>query len=553
MGNFLLGNFERVALTGEPGPGNIVGKPEKWLGHMVVAPPFEAHTALDFVGPPGSVSGLYYSLFFQLGKWEYYVQKADEWIEVSPVHAQYYQLTHKQKEDLEGRIKTGLQSVSQAVADLELILHDKRKYEEFLRYMGYRTPKETPGEHNEKEKDEEKKHKHPDGEDALCLEADNDDKARKAREKRVDNHSLKAVFVDQVDVHTGDGISMRSIISRWPTLILDFMRLDDEDMDISKVASKLDISRAEAVVLITKNKLYQEWKRLFLGNIKDRYERISQLSRGRQKSVDAYRDWLKPVIARHKLIDEGLATPGGRSSYRTAFVSAGGHAVSTSHLDIWVWKDFTSPEFFKGGSEDIARLTQGKLENWRLSPYDKWTKNNLIFHKKHGLVADHKWITDAWVRQKLKEMYDRRWLTRHKLYYSFFIISLDKTNMRTSTGDEFEDGYFDVNMIVMSQNAMFAKLLELEAKKEEFEDYVNNLLGLPTPKKGQAFNPSQKDRLGPAKNFFDWFSLNFQFFKRGPYEHDFDERLTKYYFKPIAEERYSVIVGFLKSKAGMGK
>lgn len=475
------------------------------LGHCVAFGPLEGHTKLDFTGPPGTSSSIYFSLVFQLPKWEMKVAKFDEAIEVTPVHAQYYQLTTKQKEELENKIKTGLGQVAQSISDYELLRHDARKYQEFLNYF-----------------------------------------------EGKDEHSLKAVFIDQVDMHTGD-VAMRNIVQRWPTLIHDFQRLTDEDLEVDKVKERLKVSKAEAIVLITKNKLYQEWKRLFLGNIKDRYERISQLSRGRQKSVDAYRDWLKPVIARHKLIDEGLATPGGRSSYRTAFVSAGGHAVSTSHLDIWVWKDFTSPEFFKGGSEDIARLTQGKLENWRLSPYDKWTKNNLIFHKKHGLVADHKWITDAWVRQKLKEMYDRRWLTRHKLYYSFFIISLDKTNMRTSTGDEFEDGYFDVNMIVMSQNAMFAKLLELEAKKEEFEDYVNNLLGLPTPKKGQAFNPSQKDRLGPAKNFFDWFSLNFQFFKRGPYEHDFDERLTKYYFKPIAEERYSVIVGFLKSKAGMGK
>lgn len=551
MGTFILGDFSRKPLTGEVKNTKVLNL-IKSIGHVVVGAPFEARTAIDFTGPPGSVSGVYYSLMFQLGKWEFQVQKANESIEVSPVHAQYYQLTHKQKEELETRIKSGLQSVSQAVADLELILHDKRKYEEFLRYMGYRTPKETSNEH--KFKDESKNHNHTaEDENELCLQADEDEKAKKEREKRVDNHSLKAVFIDQVDFHTGDGISMRSIISRWPTLIIDFMKLKDEDMNIDKVAAALDISRAEAVVLVTKNKLYQEWKRLFLGNLKDRYTRIQTMHRARAKSVEEYKNWLKPIIARHKLIEEGLSDAGTRQAARTSFMTAGGHAVSSASIEIWTWKDFGAPEFFKGGTEDIAKFTTAKEPwKWKISAYDNWTKKNLIFHKEHGLVKDYPWITDEWVKEKIKEMYDEGWLIRHKHYYSFFIIKLDKTNMRMQTGDELEDGVFDVNMVLMSQNAMFAKLLELKAIKESFEDYVNNLLGFATPKKGKRLDLGEKERLKGAKDFLDWFSLNFQFFKRGPYERDWDERITKYYFANAAD-RYNSIVGFIKSKIGMGQ
>jgi hypothetical protein len=554
MGKFILGDFSRKALTGESVSG-VHEKTRDWLGHAVVAPPFEAHTLIDFTGPPGSVSGVYYSLMFQLGKWEYLVQKADEWIEVSPVHAQYYQLTHKQKEDLEGRIKAGLQSVSQSVADLELILHDKRKYEEFLRYMGYRTPKETKDEHFDK--DDKKRHEHLFGEDELCFEVDADDKPRKMREARADNHALKAVFVDQVDIHTGDGISMRSIVSRWPTLIIDFMKLKDDEMDVDKIADekRLDISKAEAVVLITKNKLFVQWKQLFLANLKDRYTRILMISKAREKSVEEYRNWLKPIIARHRLIEEGLSDAGDqRKKIRTSFIMAGNHAVSSSNIEIWVWKDFASPEYFKGGSEDIARMTSGKDESkWKLSPYDAWTKKNFIFDKDQGLIADHPWITEAWVKEQLSDFYKTGWLMRHKLYYSFFIIGLNKTNMRMPTGDEIEDGMFDVNLIVMSQNAMFAKLLELRAKQVEFDDYTNNLLGIQTPKKGKRPGIDEKNRLENVKKFFEYFSLNFQFFKAGPYESDFEDRLTKYYFAPIAGDRYATIVGFIKSKIGMGK
>ncbi len=547
MGEFILGNFARKALTGEPArPGNKTVIPKEWLGHCLVAAPLEAHTLIDFTGQPGSTSGVYYSLMFQLGKWEYQVQKAEESIEVSPVHAQYYNLTHKQKEDLEGRIKAGLQSVSQSVADLELIMHDKRKYEEFLRYMGYRTAAETKGDH--------KDHTHAENSNELCFEVDLNDKLKKKREELADNHSLKAVFIDQVDVHTGDGISIKSIVSRWPTLIIDFMKMSDTDMDTSKVSETLDISKAEAVVLITKNKLYIEWKRLFLENLKDRYLRIMGVLRAREKSVIEYKEWLKPLIARHKLINEGLSNPGSWGAARTSFITAGGQAVSSSKIEIWVWKDFTPPEFFKSGSEDIAKIVDNKdPAKWKISPYDDWTKKNLIFHKDHGLIRDFPWITDEWIKVQLKDFFNTNWMIKGKFYYSFFIIGIDRTNVKTPTGDEIEDGMFDINMIVLSQNAMFVKLLELRAKQTTFENYVNNLLGTETLIQGKPADITEKDRLKSIRDFFDWFSLNFQFMKRGPYEKGFEDRITKYYLAPIASDRYGAIVGFIKQKIGMGK
>jgi hypothetical protein len=547
MGEFVLGSFARKDLTGEPlKPENKNVLPKEWLGHCLVAAPLEAHTVIDFTGPPGSVSGIYYSLMFQLRKWEYQVQKADEFIEVSPVHAQYYNLTHKQKEDLEGRIKSGLQSVSQSVADYELIFHDKRKYEEFLRYMGYRTPLETPNQH--------KDHKHAENSTELCLEVDSDEKSRKQRESLIDNHSLKAIFIDQVDVHTGDGISIKSIVSRWPTLIIDFMKMSDNDMDVDKVSSALDISKAEAVVLITKNKLYQEWKRLFMDNLKGRYFRITELLKARESSMKEYKEWLKPLIARHKLINEGLSSESNRKSTLTSFITAGGQAVSSSHLEIWVWKDFTPPEFFKAGSELNARQFMGKPHEWKLTPYDDWTKKNLIFHKKNGLVRDYNWITDDWCKKQMQSFYDGGWLVPRKLYYSFFIVSIDRTNMKSPTGEELEDGMFDVNMVVMSQNAMLAKLLELRAKQHEFEQYVSSLVGMPERVEGKPVKIDKKDSpLKPVQNFFNWFSLDFRFMKRGPYEKDFEDRITKYYLAPIAGDRYGAIVGFIKSKIGMGK
>ncbi len=286
-------NFVKDPVSGDvKGIGAVFSGPKNpWLGHALIASPYESHMTLDFTGPPGASSGIYYALAFQLGKWEHNVHKIDEWVEVSPVHAQFYQLTIKQKEDLENKIKSGLGSAAQAVADLELLLHDKRKYEEMLHYMGYES-------------------KVIDGEEQIDFSVDSDDKKRKEREKRVDNHSLKAMFIDQVDIHTGEGISMRSIVSRWPTLISDYQRMADEDMNPDKVKDKLGVSKAEGVVLVTKNKLFLEWKKLFLPEVKARYVRIMELVRSRRTSVEQYKEWLKPVIARHKLLKEGLGSAG---------------------------------------------------------------------------------------------------------------------------------------------------------------------------------------------------------------------------------------------------
>lgn len=542
---YIMDNFDKDPVTGvlmNKALNEKVGPGGEWIGHILAGSPFEARVSLDYTGALGSVSRIYYQLMFQLGKWEYLVQKADEWIEVSPVHAQYYQLTQRQKEELEGKIKQGLGSVSQSVADLELLMHDKRKYEEMLRYLGYRTPKEL-GEADIKE------HNHDDDDVRdLCLVVDESDKTRKERVTRTDNHSLKAMFIDQVDFHTGEGISIRSIISRWPTLISDFMKMGDEDVDPDKLMKKLDITKAEAVVLVTKNKLYIEWKNLFLPEVAARYGRILELAGSRKKSVVEYREWVKPYIARHKMIEEGLSDPTRRSTMRTSFMTPVGHALSFSQIIIWTWKDFISPEIYKVPGEYFAKK--------RIDPYDPWTKKNLIFDENHGLIVKHPWITDDWIKQQRDEFLfgsSPTWMNKNREYYSFFIIKLNRSNMRTATGDEIEDGIFDVNLVVMSQNALFVKLLELKAKQEEFNRYVDNLLGIPRRVPGsRTVLKKERNPLGPVKSLMDKFNLPFALFKKGPYERDWDERITKYYLAPVAGDRYVPIVNFIKQKMEYG-
>ena len=152
-------NFERDPLTGAPVDSKrtawFVGPPEgdqgKWLGHAMAIAPFEAHTSINITTPPGMTTGIMISLLFQLGKWEYLKRvKVDEWIEVNPAFSDYYQRAMRQKEEMEARIKSGLASAAQAVADMELLKHDQRKYREFLDYVGYRTKRQIDVEDKKK-------------------------------------------------------------------------------------------------------------------------------------------------------------------------------------------------------------------------------------------------------------------------------------------------------------------------------------------------------------------------------------------------------------------
>ncbi|MBI2232311.1 MAG: hypothetical protein HYU56_00150 [Candidatus Aenigmarchaeota archaeon] len=537
-------NFARDRITSEIKEGKIRDF-KKQIGHVMILPPFEAYIRLDATGPPGFTSGMLYSLSFQVRKWEYNIVKADEWIEVNPVHAQYYQLTHRQKEELEGRIKSGLASTSQSVADLELLMHDERKYREFLHYFGYRTFREIA--------EEAKKKDDAESPDYDFIDVSEDPQKAK---KHADEHSLKAVFIDQVDAHTGEGIAMRNIVARWPTLITDFMKMSDEDIDVNKVMKKMDVSKAEAVVLVTKNKLYQEWKRLFGVEIKSRYNRIKELVKSRKKSVEEYRNWLKPTIARHRMVQEGLASEGGRAGLSTAFIKHESQALALSEIVMWIWKD-TGPatEFYKGGTEELAKLMAGvESGKSRLSPYDNWTKKNLIFHPEQGLVVKYPWITDEWVKKQLPTFYPpvNRWMFPHKPYYAFFIITMERANIRMPTGAELEDGTFDVNAVFLSQNALFVKLLELRAKQEEMNRYVDELIGTgPANVEGKALKFDDKNYIEPFKKFFEWFSLDFAFRKGGPYERDFEDRYTKYY-APGVMDKYRQITGFIKTKMGLG-
>ncbi|MFH1420480.1 MAG: hypothetical protein ABIG30_00770 [Candidatus Aenigmatarchaeota archaeon] len=488
----------------------------KTLGHSNIVCPYELKTTINPTTPPGGCSSIWYSLMFWFSKQEWLTAKVDEWMEVSPVHAQYYQLTKSQKEAVESKIKEGLRSVQQSVADYELLLHDQRRYQEFKDYI--------------------------------------DNK---------DEHSLKTIFVDQVDFYSGfagEGagrLSMSFMQQRniMPTIVQDFYDMESED-DLEKKERFKDLPSVEKNMLRTKWRAYKEWRdKLFAKEVAERYRRISELVRSREKSIKEYREWLKPYIVRHRLLQESLGDTGRRKRALSDWYHSTGHATSQDMVTIWAWKATLPYELQKTPGELIAQEA--------VDVFNQWTKKNLIFNKKHGLISDYPWITDEWVESQRKSI--EKMAKPDKWYYAFVIIETNRTNLRLQNGSEIEDAVFKMKGFHFSNNALAMKLLEKAAKEEEMERYVNELLGMPLSGKEETPEQTKKHekmmkKFETKENMFDKISgslsnvgLDFQFLKsRGPYERDFDDRIVKWYLRRLASARYIPIVKFLKERCGYG-
>lgn len=513
--------------------------------------------SVNYTGKPGMASAIYFSLFIQLGKWGWAVKKADEWIEVSPTHKEYYDRTMATKQMLESTIKTGLSSAAQAVADFELMYHDLRKYREILGYFNAK-----------------------------------------------DEHSLKAMFVDYVDVHTdmpGQPVSMRSIAPRWPTIIADFMRLKDEIDTPEKVQKELDVSRAEAVILVTKNKLYKNWKKTFQGVAMNRYEMLKGMVEARKKTINEYREWLKPYIARFKMTKLGGERPSIRKVALETFADVTGISTFSNNVRVFAWKVLRTAEFRKPASEI--------KEKFAIKPYDKYVRDVLILGK-DGLADTYPWLRNPKtycpkcekffsagieacpecgtfnVEQKTEAdkivmgkilpdwLKKKNGLDPYELYYLFLDFDVLRLGTRLPSG-ELEDITFNFKIAVLSQNILLLKLLELECRSKELELYIDEMIGVSTegedigeivkkefpelyPKK--KLSGSQEYILGLRKSFGAYTDFlhkikapkvgTLSFFKPGSYEKHFRERISKQY-STVAGANFVGVVDFLKMKMGV--
>ncbi len=490
--------------------------------------------SLNFTGPPGSCSGLYYSLVFHLPKLGFHVVKVDEWISVSPEHVEYSNLVTEQKRRLEETIKAGLTSAARAVADYELLAHDLRKYREFLSYF-----------------------------------------------RKKDEMALRSIFIDQVDSHTdlpNMPVALRSIVSRWPTIISDFMKLDDTDTDPDKIARKLNVSRAEAVILATKNRLYLEWKKMFKEAATERYSRLKALAESRKKTIDEYRNWLKPYITRFKMMKSGEEVPGVMKSVFKSYFDVAGQATFTNYIKLWAWQPFRVPEPRKLPVEKTGKFVH--------PPNDSFVVNKFIKDPKTGLARIYPWLLNEKngrtvadeIIDEVLDSWEALGCDPNELYYVFMEIDVERAGLRLQVG-EVEDITFHIRTYLMSQNILLVKLVELTCREREMERYIDEILGIqagmdpeevvkrdfPEMEEKPKKEPGILDDLrafaksvsGVKNALASVFSLERRirapvlFFKKGIYERDFEDRVTKFYLAPIGKNYFGAVKSFLIREMGV--
>ncbi|MEM5826117.1 MAG: hypothetical protein QXM64_01890 [Candidatus Aenigmatarchaeota archaeon] len=536
-------------------------------GEGINSNPLDQDITLDYTSQLGGCTGAYYGISFQLGKWGFERAKINESIFVSPINKGYYELVLKEKEQLMQQIKVGLQSIAEAYSDLELLLHDLRKYRRYVEYF-------------EKIKEIEKK---------IQNEKNEEMKKKLVNEKISIEQTLRAVFIDEVDIHTdlpNTPISLRSISSRWPTIISDFMKLGEEK---SPEEIKLDVSYAEKVVLATKNKLFLEWKKMFLETVVERYRRLKELAEARKRSIEEYKNSLRPIIARYKMINDALSSSGGRAAILRSFFRPDAQAFSIDSMTLWAWKAIAPAEKWKASYERIAKIlpeeagfTQQEIEELIkkgiIKPGDKIDSlpvepsiDNVVRKIKREIEKEYK------IKLTASDLFEarKRLLSRYSAgaavgtegvlwpfspYFVFVELPLERAVLFLPNGAQIEDLMIRVRTYVKTQNIIIGHILELIAREKRFEYEIGALFGefglskdrwesvenMLKEEFGEIYGEykeikedeqkKEKNLLDQILGFFskisEYFGINLTFIRaRGPYEFIVSDRITKYYLK----------------------
>lgn len=376
-------------------------------------PTVPAGTTLEVLG--GLVSKL-------STQWAFKVIKVDEWIEISPSHP-YYTSIVRNKQDIIRQIKEGLAHVGRAISDVELLAHDARRYKEILGYFA-----------------------------------------------KKDEHSLKSLFIDYVDSNLPEGVSLRSIAVRWPTIIADFQSLSDEDDTKEKIKKKIDVSMAEAVVLATKVRLYKKWKDLFGGEVKNRYITILQSLEARKASIREYANWVRPLIRRvymmREVDDHTLAMD-------MRLPTGVGVPISMQYVEYWAWT--TGPGLEPTEPHKAPRIkyeTKKGKPAFRIEPYDDVVKKFIPdIEEKHGIKITKEDVMKARERLYKEGSPSTEWYVL--IQFPIWIMTY-----KLPSGLEVEDVDFNkLSCIFLTQNLMLVKFLELIAEEKKLDLYIDELLG----------------------------------------------------------------------------
>ncbi len=444
MGGVNFGDIDEDTWTG------------KWLGRIFASVP-DNMNGYNFnpTTTPGKFSSFWLTLTIPPAHAGAIVKRVKEEFWITPMYQKYYNLIIHQKEQLETKIKQALVSISQSIADLELLEHDLRKYQEYAQYL------------DDYHSNDEKK-------------------------KRVAERFLKMIFVEQVDYHvgsTGQGpgrFSMAFLRNNniIPTIVDDFLEIHSLE-DIDKLKGK--ISGAERHILLTKYKAFEEWLRLFENAVRTRLERLKILQRSREKSIEEFRRWARPLIQKLKVLEEALEERGGGAEYISQPKHHNLMGFMRQYVNLWIIKNIMLP--YEHGAEPTSIMDYDfgdKDPHNPLNPWNLWNRNNLVFNYDYGLIADYPWISYEWANAQAESAWSAISKHKHSIYYLFLLTKIKIDYMQLTQASEIEDIDFYFYPTMMSHNLVLVKLIENAAILEEVDNYTDEFIGVIRKMDGKA-------------------------------------------------------------------
>ncbi len=447
-------------------PSDIFGPFGKLKGYAWVSQPFEGYGNIVYVTRTGRTRQVFNALMDWLDGSNFDKYVFDKWIEVRPSSGQFYQTIMGQKYDLQARVKQALISISQSVSDLELLEHDIRKYQEFENYLR----------------------------DATMDVNVSDKKKREEliKRKKLAQMALKTIFVDQVDYHaggTGQGpgrLSMAFMRNNniMPTIVDDFMAMESID-DIESGPLK-NLQTVEKNMLRVKWKLYEEWLKTFRNEVERRLSRLNQLKRSREKTLEQFREWAKPLIVREMAIRDGFSDEANRLDVTMRLgneYESLGEPVSMTFTNVIAFKRLSTVELQKTPSELIQKQSEKVPEITNI--YDELAKI-LIFDENVGLRVKYPWITPAWVNSVKGWCLSQVKKKMLSGYSQYLIMTNVRFFTKTTTyrnNFEVETGVYAFDNFMVTPNIMFVKMVEFKAREEEVRRYINQMLGIKDERK----------------------------------------------------------------------
>ena len=413
----------------------------------------------------GGTQGIYDSLLFNLSQNEYKILKVGENFHVTPsTQNPFYQNAKVQRGELERIISTTLTDIGNEVGQWQLLEHDVRKAEEMLNYFG-----------------------------------------------ESDEAALKTMFVDQVDYYTGGGgaqgegrLSMAFMRKSniMPTIVEDFLSMNSLD-DLKEEGALGKLPQVEKNFLKAKWSAYAQWKTLFKSGVDQRYNTVKSLCQSKEKYLEERREWLKPHVMQHRMLDNALSSDKGRAGQAGNFFDRPGEARSFTNQTIWLWK----PIRFRHG---LNRTPDELYKNPRhidkvVKAYDYYIQENYIFNDKIGLLKKYPWITEKQIEGYVQERIeipkrDAKLgvadLQENEWYYTVWTIDFERIVFNVMANGQptpLEDGTWIIHGYVATKNMLMLKLLERNCEDDKTEIEMKNIINMDKDKYSIKYHlPSEK-------------------------------------------------------------